>query len=297
MIRRPTLYTAEIAERILERLASGCSLSTLCRDEGMPPPSTVLDWVRQDRDGLAARYQDAREIGNPAMRSYVTLYTDAVAERMLCELRRGRALRDVCQDDGMPAVRTVTRWVENDREGFGARYLAARTAGQALMARYMLYTPELAELILDELCNGRTLADVCGDPAMPSIRTVNQWVRENREGFNIRYRDAREIGCYTLADQALDIADDCRDDWTERQRKDGTIEFVVDQGNIKRSRLRVDTRQWRLSKMLPKRFGDRPNPDTGDEGSGSWADLLKAVDGRSRGLPNSRPPLHQTKTE
>ena len=94
---------------------------------------------------------------------------------------------------------------------------------------------------------------------MPSIRTVNLWAQENREGFKERYRDAREIGCYTLAYQVLDIADDSRDDRTLRRSKDCTPEFAVDQGNIKRSRLRVDAGQWLLSKLLPKRFGDRPD--------------------------------------
>jgi hypothetical protein len=162
--RAPYLYTAEIAEQILDALTSGRSLSSACEDEGMPPPSTVLDWVREDRDGFAARYQSARQIGNPGARSYTTLYTDAIAERLLCELRRGRALRDVCEDDGMPAVRTIARWVENDREGFAVRYLAARAAGHALMARFMLYTPVIADLILDELCSGRTRATCAKTP-------------------------------------------------------------------------------------------------------------------------------------
>jgi hypothetical protein len=69
MSGRPTLYTAEIAERILDALVNGRSLSALCKDQGMPPPSTVLDWVREDREGFAARYQQAREAGNPFMRS------------------------------------------------------------------------------------------------------------------------------------------------------------------------------------------------------------------------------------
>jgi terminase small subunit-like protein len=112
-----------------------------------------------------------------------------------------------------------------------------------MSGRPTLYTPVIADLILDELCSGRSLTDVCGDPAIPSIRTVNLWAREDREGFRARYHDAREIGCYTLADQVLDIADDSRDDWTLRRSKDGTTEFAVDHGNIKRSRLRVDTRR------------------------------------------------------
>jgi hypothetical protein len=298
MTGRPTLYTAEIAERILERLTSGCSLSMLCRDDGMPPPSTVLDWVREDREGFAARYQNARMAGNPFMRSPVTLYTDATAERLLGELRRGRALRDICQDDGMPAVRTVTRWVNNDREGFAARYLEARAAGHARMTRFTLFTSEIADLILDELCSGRSLADLCGDPGMPSIRTVNQWVQEDRDGFAARYHEARDIGCRTVADQILNIADDTSRDWTERRSHDGATEFVVNRENIKRSRLRFDARKWLLSKRLPARFGDRPSPDAKPGVNAEIAEFMKLIDGRSRGLPSEDlPPLFESETE
>ena len=291
MSGRPTLFTAEIAERILERLASGCSLGTVCRDEAMPPPSTVLDWVRQDRDGFAARYQDAREIGNPMQRSHVTVYTDAVAEQLICELRRGRALRDVCDDDGMPSVRTVTRWVENDREGFGARYLEARIAGRAQMARYTLYTPELAELILDELCSGRTLADVCGDPGMPSIRTVNLWVLQNREGFRAPYHEAREIGWLTLSDQMLKIADDCRQDRTLRRNKDGSCEFVVNLAAIRRAQQQINTREWLLSRMLPRVFGNRPSDNIQSQYEADLAEMMQLLNGRTRGLPSEDRPL------
>jgi hypothetical protein len=216
----------------------------------------------------------------------------------LGEPRRGRALRDVCEDDGMPAVRTVARWVENDREGFAVRYLAARIAGRALMVRFTRYTPEIADLLLDELCDGRLLADVCGDPAMPSVRTVNQWVQADREGFKARYHDAREIGCYTLADQVLDIADDHRNDWTLRRSQDGNTELVVDHDNIKRSRLRVDARRWLLSKMLPKAFGDRLNLKPKPDDSSDFAELMKLIDGRTRGLPSDDlPPLSEAETE
>jgi hypothetical protein len=298
MSGRPTLYTAEIAARILDALVNGRSLSALCRDEGMPPPSTVLDWVREDREGFAARYQLAREAGNPFMRSHTTLYTDAVAERLLGELRRGRALRDICQDDGMPAVRTVTGWVNTDREGFEARYLEARAAGRARMKRFTLYTPEIAELILDELCSGRSLADLCGDPGMPSIRTIHHWVQEDRDGFEPRYREARDIGCHTLAGQILIIADDASQDWTVRQRDDGTTELVFNPENVKRSQVRIKAREWLLAKMLPARFGDRPSPDAKRDAEADIVEMMKLINGRSRGLPSEDlPPLFETETE
>jgi hypothetical protein len=286
----PSTYTPEIADRILRGLSGGRSLRAICNDPTMPPPSTVLDWVREDRDGFAARYQEARELGNPGLRSYTTLYTDAIAERMLGELRRGRALRDVCEDDGMPAVGTVTKWVKNDREGFAVRYIEARLAGHALMTRWTCYTPEIAELILDEMSNGRTLTEICSDPGMPSIRTVYQWAKQDREGFKALYHEARDFGCYTLSDQLFDIARDSRNDWTERRNKDGSTERVLDHENIKRSQLVCDVGRWRLSRMLPKAFGDRVTLNTEPEVRSDLAELMKEINGRSRGLPSQRLP-------
>lgn len=44
---RPTLFNDELAERIVERLASGEPLKKICQDEDMPNYMTVLKW--QDR--------------------------------------------------------------------------------------------------------------------------------------------------------------------------------------------------------------------------------------------------------
>lgn len=55
-----------------------------------------------------------------------------------------------------------------------------------------------------------------------------------------------------MADDILDIADDGTNDFIERQEG---FE-VVNSENIQRSRLRVDTRKWFMSKVLPK-FKDK----------------------------------------
>ena len=56
-----------------------------------------------------------------------------------------------------------------------------------------------------------------------------------------------------LADEILEIADDSNRDLIERA--DGVL--TVDHEHIQRARLRVDTRKWILSKMLPKVYGDK----------------------------------------
>jgi terminase small subunit-like protein len=288
MTPRATIYTAEIAERILTGLKNGRSLRAACKDEGMPAQSTARRWILEDREGFAARYKEAREIGNPGMRSYASVYTDEIAEHILGELRRGRGLSIICGEPGMPAIRTVTGWVKNDRDGFAARYSQARALGNALMARFTLHTPEIVEHLLGELCCGRTLTDVCGDPDMPSIRTVQQWVMQDREGFKARYEEARRFGYQVMSDRMIDIADDGSNDRTSRQRKDGSTEHVGDPVSVKRAELRCGTRQWLLAKMLPKTFGDRPNVNTQQEGTSDLAELMKQIDGRSRGLPSQR---------
>lgn len=55
-----------------------------------------------------------------------------------------------------------------------------------------------------------------------------------------------------MAEEILEIADDGLNDF---KQVDGRQ--VVDQENINRSRLRVDTRKWLMSKLAPKKYGDR----------------------------------------
>jgi hypothetical protein len=56
-----TRYKPEFAEEVCRRMAEGASLREVCRDNGMPE-SSVRQWVRDDRDGFAARYQAARAL-------------------------------------------------------------------------------------------------------------------------------------------------------------------------------------------------------------------------------------------
>lgn len=58
---RPTVMTIEVVEKICERLASGESLRSICRDNDMPAMSTVMLAVVYDRDGFSEHYMRARE--------------------------------------------------------------------------------------------------------------------------------------------------------------------------------------------------------------------------------------------
>jgi hypothetical protein len=50
--------------------------------------------------------------------------------------------------------------------------------------------------------------------------------------------------------------------------------------------------------MLPKTFGDRLNLEPKHDVSSDFAELMKLIDGRTRGLPSDDlPPLYENETE
>lgn len=107
-----------------------------------------------------------------------------------------------------------------------------------------------AAIVIAELEGGKSLrkaaASVGVDPA-----TVLRWVKAD-ENFAQQYAQARETGYQLLADEILEISDDSSGDTVETDR--GPVsnpEFTA------RSRLRVDSRKWMLSKMLPKVYGEK----------------------------------------
>ena len=80
---------------------------------------------------------------------------------------------------------------------------------------------------------------------------------DNRDGFYPQYARARELQMEAWADEIVEISDDGTNDWMERQLRDGKTEEVLDHEHITRSRLRVDTRKWIMSKLKPGTYGDK----------------------------------------
>jgi hypothetical protein len=100
------------------------------------------------------------------------------------------------------------------------------------------YTSELADAICDRMIEGESLRAICRDPGMPSEGTVRGWAVRDHDGFGERYRAARSLLLEAWADQIVDIADEADLDPRDRQ-------------------IRVHTRQWLMSKLAPRRYGER----------------------------------------
>jgi hypothetical protein len=117
-----------------------------------------------------------------------------------------------------------------------------------------LYTPELAQEICRRIASGETLKAICSDPKMPCRPVVSDWVLRDTDGFASLYARAKEQRAEVWADDLVEISDDGSRDYVDGE--DGERRYV-DHEHITRSRLRVDTRKWLMSKILPKQYGDR----------------------------------------
>ena len=123
------------------------------------------------------------------------------------------------------------------------------------MGRPSSFTQETADEICERLAGGESLTAICKDEKIPSFRTVFTWLAD-RPDFLQQYARARETQAERMAEEILSIADDSSSDVATRYNEKGDPYEVTDHDHINRCRLRVDSRKWLLSKMIPKKYGD-----------------------------------------
>ena len=119
------------------------------------------------------------------------------------------------------------------------------------------YTPELADTICAKLAEGESMRSISREESMPCCSTLFLWLRTHKE-FSEQYAKAKQESHNAWFEEIMDISDDGSNDWMERNNKDGEcIGYELNGEAIQRSRLRVDTRKWALSKLMPKKYGDK----------------------------------------
>ena len=127
------------------------------------------------------------------------------------------------------------------------------------MSRPIKWTVEKKEIavkeILLEIMKGRSLTAILKTEErgnLPSKVTFFEWLKEDEELTN-QYARATEVRADIIFDDILAIADENTNDTSINENG---IE-VVNNDVIQRSRLRIDARKWVLSKLNPKKFGDK----------------------------------------
>jgi hypothetical protein len=116
----------------------------------------------------------------------------------------------------------------------------------------MAFDQEKADEVCIELEDGASLRKAAATVG-ESARTILNWTKSNPE-FLTQYTRAREIGYLQLADAILNISDEVD---VEAKYDGDDVRLELNATAVARNRLRVDTRKWMLSKMLPKIYGDK----------------------------------------
>lgn len=109
------------------------------------------------------------------------------------------------------------------------------------------YTVEIGTAICARIAEGESIRKIVADNTMPSSSTIFRWLLdEDKKEFWEQYEKARNIQAELMFEEILSIADD-------------------EEKEVMRSRLKVDARKWYLSKVLPKKFGDKLDLTTKDK--------------------------------
>ena len=114
----------------------------------------------------------------------------------------------------------------------------------------MKYPEEQKTKFINEICEriskGESLRSVLRDENMPSASNFFEWI-DSKQEYQKQYARATELRAEYLFDEIDEIANHTSEDHTP---------FTG--GNVvQRDKLRIDAIKWKLSKMMPKKYGDQ----------------------------------------
>lgn len=116
------------------------------------------------------------------------------------------------------------------------------------------FTQGIVDVICARLAEGVSLRSICRDDGMPSIGAFLAWVGA-RPTLAEQYARARASCMDAMAEDILDIADTPEIGTKTVSKVTGTETTEGDM--VEHRRLRIEARKWLMSKMAPKKYGDK----------------------------------------
>jgi hypothetical protein len=150
-------------------------------------------------------------------------------------------------------------------------------ASKAILGRPTTYNSEIASAICALIIDNKRLREIAQMDGMPAVSTIMLWLGVHK-AFSEQYAIAKAEQAELLADEMVSIADETN---VIVKEKDGFTEVVLDSTAVARNRLRIDTRKWIASKLLPKKYGDKMDMNHGVQADNPLAMLLQQVSGTS----------------
>lgn len=155
---------------------------------------------------------------------------------------------------GKEESRKETEEVGNGRLQTEARKLCMtkkkRKKGTRGPGQPEVFTQKLADKICNRLAEGESLRKICRSKGIPTRQTIFAWLRDSeKKDFHIAYANARELWADYTFDESMEIADMASDKIVGDDKSDGA--------RVNAEKLRIETRKWFLSRMNPKKYGEK----------------------------------------
>ncbi len=138
---------------------------------------------------------------------------------------------------------------------------------------------DLFKAIFESIENGNSLRKALIENKLSSS-TFFIWLEED-EIKSKQYARATELRAEALLDEMMDIVDESDRDIIPMELSDGVFVEKVNHEAIQRSRLRYDARKWLISKLNPKKYGDKSEVDVTSKGEKITAISIIDIDGNS----------------
>lgn len=206
------------------------------------------------------------------MRGRYTPYSPQLAADICALVAEGWNLRRISLRPGMPGRSTLGLWLA-ERDDFRAMHRAARAQRPKMIRGGPVpprapgarrgYSRAKGEAICARIAAGESLNQLVQDRRLPGVAAIYDWLDAHHE-FRRMYQAACEVRSDRLVDEATAIADDVA-------------------GDVRRDRLRIDIRKWRVGVMEPRRYGRRaPGEAEPVMSHDDWILELEAEEARAR---------------
>ncbi len=116
--------------------------------------------------------------------------------------------------------------------------------------RPTIYTDKLGKEICKRISKGESVLSICRDKEMPVQDTVYNWLLDNdKKEFSENYLRARDSQAEVMFEEIVELSDKSVDDIKGDDKSDSA--------RVQARKLQIDARHWHLSKLRPKKYGDK----------------------------------------
>ena len=116
------------------------------------------------------------------------------------------------------------------------------------------YSDAVVAIILGRIAEGESLNQICNDDGMPARKSFFDWVAKY-PALRERYETAMAQRADVIAEEILTISN---------KPPSMTDQGAIDSGDVAHRKLQIDARKWYLSKLAPKKYGDKQQVDIGN---------------------------------